>query len=96
VRGVEEAAALVEGAVLGRELEVRADVVAEVALRALVERRQPERLDAEVAQVVEPVDHPGEVPDAVAGEVIEGARVDLVDDGALPPRRVGTLLHAAV
>ena len=43
----DELAAVVERAVLGRDGEVVADVVAEVGLRALEERREPERLDAE-------------------------------------------------
>ena len=33
------------------------------------------------------VEQPGEVTDAVAVPVREGARVDLVDDGGLPPLR---------
>ena len=45
------------------------------------------RVDAQVAQVVELGGHAGEVADAVAVAVGEAARVDLVEDGLLPPLR---------
>ena len=65
-------------------------VVAEVRHRRGVEGRQPDRVDAErgrraVVEVVEAGDDAGEVADAVAVGVGEAARVDLVDDGLLPP-----------
>ena len=62
------------------------DVVAVVVLRRGVDGREPDHVDAERAQVVEPVGDPLEVADAVAVGVRERARVDLVDDRRLPPR----------
>ena len=85
----DEALGVVERAVLGRDAEVVADVVAEVGLRALVEGGEPERLDAEPVQVVEPADDAPEVADAVAVRVGEGARIDLVDRRPLPPGNLG-------
>ncbi len=58
---------------------VVADVVAVVVLRRGVERREPDRVDPQLGQVVEPGDHARQVPDAVAVRVGEAARVDLVD-----------------
>ena len=65
-------------------------VVAEVGHRRGVEGRQPDRVDPQrgrraVVEVVQVGDDAGEVADAVAVGVGEAARVDLVDDGLLPP-----------
>ena len=64
---------------------VVADVVAVVDLRRRVERRHPEHVGTERRDVVEPVDQPRQVADAVTVAVGEAARVDLVDDRGLPP-----------
>ena len=69
------------------DVEVVGDVVAEVGHRRAVERRQPDRLGAELREVVEARGDAAQVADAVAVGVGEGARVDLVDRPALPPRR---------
>ena len=66
---------------------VVADVVAVVGLRRGVDRREPQDVDAEVGQVVQPLQDAAEVADAVAVGVLERAGIDLVDDGAGPPRR---------
>jgi hypothetical protein len=65
---------------------VVADVVAVVVHRRRVDRRQPQHVHPEVLQVVQPRAQAGEVADAVTVAVGEAARVDLVDDGAAPPR----------
>ncbi len=64
---------------------VVADVVALVHLRGGLERGHPDPVDAEGGDVRQPGDEAGEVAHAVAVAVGEGARVDLVDDGGLPP-----------
>ena len=64
---------------------VVADVVAVVVLRRAVDRRQPHHVHAEQREVVEPVDQPPQVADAVTVGVREAARVDLVDHRAAPP-----------
>ena len=63
------------------------DVVAEVAHRRREERRQPDRVDAEPREVREAVGDPAQVADPITVRVLEGARVDLVDDPAPPPHR---------
>ena len=70
------------------------DVVAVVGHRGGVERRDPQRVDAEVGEVGQPAADAGQVADAVAVAVGEAADVDLVEDGVPPPaagggRRVG-------
>ncbi len=64
------------------------DVVAAVGERRGVPRREPERVDAERLEVGQAGAHAGEVADAVTVRVGEAPRVDLVDDGAAPPRRI--------
>jgi hypothetical protein len=70
--------------------EVVTDVIAEIEHRRSEERRQPDTVDAETGNVVEPLQHARKVADAVAIAVLEAARVDLVQGGAAPPLN---LLH---
>ena len=72
----------------GRTAHVVADVVAAVAQRGGVERRQPEAVDAEPLDVVELGDQAVEVARARAVGVGEGADEDLVEDGLAVPVRV--------
>ncbi len=66
-----------------------ADVVAEVATRRGVERREPDRIDPErvglAGEVIEVGDDAVEIADAIAVAVGEAARVDLIDDPGPPP-----------
>ena len=48
-----------------------------------IERQQPEAGDAEVLEIGKLLREAGEVADAVAVAVVEGADVHLVDDGVL-------------
>ena len=68
---------------------VIADVVAPVVVRRRHRRIQPDPVDPEPLQVVEPVGDAPQVADPVAVGVREGARVDLVEDAVAPPRLVG-------
>jgi hypothetical protein len=65
------------------------NVVAEVGHGRAEDRRDPHRVDPEPGEVVEPAGDAVEVADAVAVGVLERARIDLVDDAALPPGRLG-------
>ena len=82
-----------QGAEQRVDVRVVRDVVAVVVLRRGVERRDPERVDPEVAQVGQPRRDPGQVADAVAVAVGEAADVDLVGDRVPPPgcRRLGAV-----
>ena len=67
------------------DVAVVGDVVAGVGLRGRVERRQPDRVDAELGQGAQPGGDAGQVADAVAVGVGEGPRVHLVDHGRPAP-----------
>ena len=80
---------VVDRAVVGVDLGEVGDVVAAVAQRRGVERQQPDAVDPEPLQVVELLGQAAEVARAVAVGVEEAADVDLVEDGALEPQRLG-------
>ena len=89
VRARDQRVGVVERPEARVDVAVVGDVVAEVGHRRAEERRQPDGLDAEVADVLEPARDPAQVTDAVARRVGERARVDLVDGAPLPPRDIG-------
>src|SRR5690606_2811371 len=62
------------------------DVVAEIGHRRREDGRDPDRVDPQPLEVVELRREPRQIPDAIAVAVGEGARIDLVDDPALPPK----------
>ena len=83
-----EAAEILHGAEVRIDVAVVGNVVAVVAARARIERQQPQRGDAEIAQIIEPLGQPGEIADAVAIAVVECLDVQLIDDGVLEPQPV--------
>ena len=76
---------LVQRPVGGVDRAVVRDVVAVVGHRRRVPGVEPDGVDAELAQVGQPVENPRQVADPVAVPVGEAADVDLVDDGLAPP-----------
>ncbi len=78
-----------QGAVLGRDVGVVADVVTEVVEWRGIHRREPDGVHAQrrigPRQVIEAFDDAAQVADAVTVRIGEAARVDLVDDRAFPP-----------
>jgi hypothetical protein len=74
-----------ERAVHGVDIFVVRDVIAEIDLRGGIARRNPNGIDSKCLQVVEPGGDAVKIPDAVAIAVSETARVDLIEDGVLPP-----------
>ena len=90
---VEEFAEVVERAVLRIDIHVIRDVVAIILERRRKERLQPDRGDAQVLNVVEPLGQAAEVADAVVVAVAECAHVQLVDDRVLVPRLRCTVLR---
>ena len=89
VRLVDEAAEVVDDAVVGMHAEEVGDVVAAVLERRRVHRQQPDAVDPEPLEVLELLGQPAQVARAVAVAVVEPAQVDLVEDGPLEPQRVG-------
>ena len=80
---------VVDDAVVGVDAEEVRDVVAAVAQRRGVHRQQPDAVDPEPLEVLELLGEPAQVARAVAVAVEEPADVDLVEDRALEPQRVG-------
>src|SRR4051794_34606032 len=78
-----------EGPKHGIDTAIIGDVITEVAHWGSEEGRQPHRVYAEARDMVQMRGDPRQVADAVAVEVGETARIDLVDCGAAPPRRGG-------
>jgi hypothetical protein len=70
------------------------DVIAEVAVGRWMDGRQPDGIDAQPGNVVELRADALQVADTVRIAVAERARIDLVDDGALPPGRCLLAAHA--
>ena len=89
VRLVDEAAEVVDDAVVGMDAEEVRDVVAAVLERRGVHRQQPDAVDPEPLEVLELLGQPAQVARPVAVAVEEPADVDLVEDRPLEPQRVG-------
>ena len=67
------------------DLPIIRDIIAHVYLRRLVNRTQPDDIDAQSFDVVELGVDSRQISDPVAVGVLEGCGVDLVDRGLLPP-----------
>ena len=70
------------------------NIVAIVILRGPVDRGQPQHVHAEVGQIIETAGDALQVADAVAVGILEGTRIDLVDDRVGPPRVRGGAVGA--
>ena len=100
VAGGDQRIEIGQRAVVGRDVRVIADVVAEVVLRRGIDRREPDGVHAQrrigPGQVIEAIDDAAQVADAVAVRIGEAAGVDLVDDRPFPPPvggRIGAIVH---
>jgi len=76
---------IVEAAEEPIDLLIVGDIVAHVGLGRLVDRREPDAIDAEGGNVIEAAHDAREVTDAVTVAVLKGARIDLIDHSAAPP-----------
>ena len=85
VRGGGHGVEIIHGAQPRIDVAVIDDVVSAVRQVRRVERGKPERVDAEVFEIVDLRRDAGDIAQAVAVSVFEAARVDLVDDRLLPP-----------
>ena len=84
-RLLEQAVEVRERPVLRVDVLVVGDVIAEVDLGRGVHGRDPDRIDAEGLEVIEPLRDAVEIADPVAVGILEAARIDLVDHRVLPP-----------
>jgi hypothetical protein len=84
VRPREQSVKIRHAAEDGSDSGVIADVVAEVRHRGGKDRRDPQRVDTELGQIRKPADDVWQITHAIAIAILNGARIDLIDDGCLP------------
>ncbi len=68
------------------DADIVGHVIAEIVHRGGVDRGEPDGVNVQALDVVQPLADAVQVADAVAVAVLERARVDLVDDSFLPPK----------
>jgi hypothetical protein len=93
VRLVDEIAEVRHRAEGGVDAVIVGDVIAVVASRRRIERQQPQRVHAQILQIVELADQAAEIAHAVAVAVEKRLDVQLVDDGVLVPQRIFFCCH---
>ena len=89
VRGFEQLIEVFHGAELGHDGAVVGDIVAVVIVRGSVDGGEPQHLNTELGEVGNLLGNAGQIADAVAVGIVEGAGVNLVDNGFLPPLGLG-------
>ena len=88
VRILHQLADVSERAVHRVDVGVVGDVVTVVAQRRRIERKQPQRVDAEVLQVGQLLDQAAEIAAAIRIAIHEGPHVHLIDERVLVPERI--------
>lgn len=78
------------------DVRIVADIVTEVGHRRRKDRRDPDRVHAEPFEIVELALNAAEITDAVAVAVFEGARINLINNPALPPAKIFALFRLFV
>src|SRR2546427_8450761 len=84
--GCEECVEVVQGPERRVNVGIVRDVIAEICHWRREDRRQPNRVDAELRQIRQTLRDPSQITNAVAASVLERSRIDLIDDAGLPPR----------
>jgi hypothetical protein len=92
VRLVDQRHEVPDVAVLGQHGHEVGDVIAAVAQRGLVDGQQPDAVDAQPLQVVQPGDQPAQVAGAVPIRILETPDQHLVEHRALVPLRIARLV----
>ncbi len=68
------------------------DVVSEIRHGRGINRRQPDRIDAKVGEIIQPRLDSGKVAHAIRIAILKRSGVDLIDHPALPPRSFAATL----
>ncbi|CQR20487.1 Uncharacterised protein [Yersinia enterocolitica] len=61
-------------------------VITIIHLRRNINRRQPDSINTEFLQIIQPLRHPRQITVAITGAVLKTLRINLIDDAVLPPR----------
>jgi hypothetical protein len=69
------------------------DIIPKIAHRAGEEGRQPYSVNAKLHDMIELLRDTSKIADAITVRVEEGARIDLIEDGAAPPVSVRMSRH---
>jgi hypothetical protein len=85
VRSVEELDEVIDGAELRQHLIEVADVITAVAQRRIVKRWQPNAVDAQPLQVVDPFGKPAQITESVSVGVVERPDQHFVENRVLEP-----------
>ena len=85
VRFADKRSHILHAAENGVDVPVIRDVIPIVVLRRTKDGREPNGIDPERGQIVEPGHDAGQVPNAVAVRVGKAAGIDLINDGRFPP-----------
>src|SRR5690349_6188145 len=83
---IEKSLEVVEGSVGGIDGTVIGDVVSVIAQGRREKRHEPDGIDPEVLQVVEPLRQSAEIAVSVARAVVKSPDVDLINDRVLVPK----------
>ena len=67
------------------DLAIVRDVIAHVVLGRLGDRGEPDAVDAQAGNVIEPGNDAGQIANAIAIAVLKRAGIDLIDHAAAPP-----------
>src|SRR5260221_2155642 len=82
-----------DSAKIGKDGHKVRDVVPAIAQWRVVDRQQPDAVDPEPLQVVEPGDQAPQVAGAVTVGVVEAADEDLIEDRVLVPPRIARFVE---
>jgi hypothetical protein len=91
-----EGVRLFECAEVRMDIPVVADVVPAVGHRGRIPRTDPDRVDAELSEIGQPVDDAEDVPSAITVVIGKRPRVDLIYDCAAPPISITGMSHARI
>jgi hypothetical protein len=80
---------IIHGPEILHDIAVIADIVAIVVVGGRIDRIQPDYIDAQAPDIIEPGDDTSQVPDAVPVCILKTPWIDLVYDGFLPPLAAG-------
>ena len=87
VQGLQQRLEVLQAAVYAGDLVEVGDVVAIILKRRRIDRHQPDAVNSQVFQIVEPSLQAFQITVTVSIAVSEGAQIDLIKGGVLVPER---------